>query len=418
MMNQSFPLTFGQLSMRGDFFLDKSNPDEVLIPVVIRLRYPTKYSDIEAALCELEMYNESLRSCIDDYYPGVVGAVPRQRTLRPRKKVPIQYRSLSFERWDEVSCPPTGDINTGYCWSAVFLVDDINGVNALKIWVNHLFADIEGLSLIQQFVVDCLYSTNRYSHAKSLREYSEWERKRWTTGSYASMVINRWRDAIESNQLCPLKAKNEYVVVSKHIPCKRGYLSAIRESGTSMLALTVRTLARTRQYSDMPLAMLVECANRRFPLNRGLVCTAIEHGLLTCDNISQLKSNGGSFTPLLSAIRYAWYNPVPILELLPSCLFQSQYTIPWQVNVAYPGCEFSAYMEDCDYEPKIQSYRREKGAAANYVSVTAWADALDVFWSRAVAGDNEDMIKFINGLETEVNYAMNCDYASYGSPCR
>lgn len=216
-------------------------------------------------------------------------------------------------------------------------------------------------------------------------------------------VIHRWSDAIHEGELRPLHALDEYVIASKRIYCIKGYLKSIRQSGISILGQTLTALINTGQYQNMPLAMLVECSNRRFPINRRLVCTAIQHGLFTCGDAQKLMDDNRDMAALLPALRYAWYNPTPILGMLPDCLLQPEFTLPWNVNVAYPNCpcpyiKRGERQDDDMANIRLQTHRRLKGSVAHYVSVTVWTDAIDVYWSRSVLGDTDDMYSFIGSL--------------------
>lgn len=405
-MDKTFPLTFGQLSMRGDFFLDESNPDDVYIPVHIDLEYPTSLPAIKDALRALEAHTESLRSRIVDYLPHSPHLTPMQQILEPRDDIPVAQYHVGIGLWDEVDPPVKNSVTDGYCWCAAYFYDEEHEVNALKIWVNHLFSDIVGLSLIRDFIINHLYGEPTLSEIQHVRTYVEWERQRWNSRGYSQKVMHRWSSAIREGELRPLHALDEYVVASKRIPCTKGYLESIQQSGISILGQTLAALINTRQYQSMPLAMLVECSNRRFPINRNLVCTSIQHGLFTCGDARKLMADNRNMAALLPALRYAWYNPTPILEMLPDRLLRPEFTLPWNVNVAYPNrpCPYIEYRESPDDGTaiRLETHQRLKGSIAHYVSVTVWTDAIDVYWSRSILGDTDDMCDFISSLESSI----------------
>lgn len=330
-----------------------------------------------------------------------------QQVLEPREDIPLTQCRVENDRWNEVGPPSKNRITDGYCWSAAYLHDDEHKANALKIWVNHLFSDIVGLSLIRDFIINCLHKVPVPSEIQRMQRYVEWERQRWDSRGCSQTVIHRWSDAIHEGELRPLHALDEYVIASKRIYCIKGYLKSIRQSGISILGQTLTALINTGQYQNMPLAMLVECSNRRFPINRRLVCTAIQHGLFTCGDAQKLMDDNRDMAALLPALRYAWYNPTPILGMLPDCLLQPEFALPWNVNVAYPNCpcpyiKRGERQDDDMANIRLQTHRRLKGSVAHYVSVTVWTDAIDVYWSRSVPGDTDDMCSFIGSLEASI----------------
>lgn len=405
-METTFPLSFGQLSMRGDFFLDESNPNDVYIPFLVDLEYPTPLHAVKHALHALETQTESLRSRIVDYLPRSPYLTPMQQVLEPRDDIPLTHCQVNVDLWDEVASPSKNSVTHGYCWSAIFLYDDEHKANALKIWVNHLFSDMEGLSLIRDFIIDYLHEGRMPFETQHMRDYVDWEKQRWDSRGYSQKVIHRWSEAIRGGELRPLHALDEYVVASKRIHCAEGYLEAIQRSGMSILGQTLTALINTRQYRNMPLAMLVECSNRRFPINRNLVCTATQHGLFTCEDARKLMENNRDMTALLPALRYAWYDPTPVLEMLPDCLLLPEFTLPWNVNVAYPNCPCpyadSKRNSGDDADIHLEAHQRLKGSIAHYVSVTVWTDVIDVYWSRSILGDVDDMRTFISSLESSI----------------
>lgn len=407
MTNGSYPLSFGQQSILLDAIQSGENIEDWSVRGLIRLPFAITQIQIEEALCEAERTFDSLHTRIAD----IADADPEQLTqtlLQPRSKISIRELALEEGKWWSFDEVPVFHLSAGYCWSAEKLTDPDTGNSALRIWVNHIFADVEAIKILINYLKAKLFSQMSIPVVPTVSSYVNWEREKWATGRLAKRIKEHWAESAEVTSHMAIATSKEQKVSSIVIPCAQSYVQKVSQMGTSLLKEILWGLIHTQEYSEQPSPIRIETANRRFSSNKNLVISAVQFGLTPV--LDPETSREGLNNPILSTIQNGWFAPRDVEPFLPKINLVEGLGFPWIVNIAMLNRKFPD--DDLTKLAKVQfttdSYTTKLcSKVANYIAVNAWSDALEVRWVCAkpinAFGDIDNFTTDLQGLVKSIS---------------